>query len=773
MSTPLLLDPVGDAVLPTGYQRLGTEAAWLRLAAGLPANDTSTPQVVVSGSDLCAWAERWWAGRGGVCQALQSPTEHLLVACPALSRPAALVVLRELGPSWATRPAPWPLAEVLQTLYPTFGQPHDPATGWAAQPTTSPVRVALAAHWLLWAAGQTQPWPAHHVPLLSQHLTTWAVADASALFPLEVAEARALLRLWLGLDSAAPGQSNPIKLVGPFPVAVPPHWLAQARAKYEQQFTELNQTNLADDELRRSLNAWWQQHNSSALAPALHELAAVQYAEFLLAYPQLLQAVHLRELLPVLGTAPQAQQLQQALPPPEPADLPAAAAPAAVLQWVTTEYLPYRQWQASQPSPQAQATQRVLALAAQFEEWVLAHYPNLLVGPNLGLLHIQQAESIRFANTSEVTLWVVPDGLGWLDAATLAGNLHTLAAGRVTQPQATACFGLLPTITSLTKQPLLRSTTAEALPRARPNTVRRERAIPGHLNPADYLRDAQPGDLFIWTPPDPDSAYHGQFDRLTIQHRIPQLLQVLAQQLAAAVQAVPASLPLRLVVATDHGRMLGSSARSVAIPEGFESHGRAAYAAKGNAALTPSPHDLARPELAWLEPEAFGLPYWAAAVRGDVAFRTNNTDAVGQLHFPHGGLWPEEVIVPWVVIERTAAVAPLTVRLSGHGLARRQGKLTLTLTNPTRQTYTLLSLILSGSDGFAAALPLNGQALSATATNTQVLVLENWPTPTQVSTLQVRLQLADAQSRPTEVKDFLVQLTSEDFEDGPDLDLNF
>lgn len=772
MSSPLLLDPVGDAVLPANCQRLSTEAAWLRLVAKLPANDFTPPAMVISGADLCAWAERWWVTRGGVCETLHSPTDYLLAVCPTLGRPYALTVLRELGPAWAGRPAPWPLAEVLEALHPSFGQLHDLTSGWAAQPTTPPARMALAANWLLWLSSNSKSFPIHHVPLLEQQVARWAAGDAAALFPLVPAVAHSLLRQWLGLESTSPDKFDPIKAVDPFPVEVPPMWLGQARDLYDEQFTALNQTHLTDDELRQRLDAWWQQKKKT-VAPALRELAAEQYADFLLGHPQLLQPVHLCELLPVLGSAPQAQKLQQALPPTEPVDLPAADTPAAVLHWVTTEYLPYRQWQATHRSPPAQATQRVATLAAQFESWLLLCYPSLLVGPNVGLLHIHQAENLRFAHTSEVTLWVIPDGLGWLDAATLAANLHALAAGRVTQPQATACLGLLPTITSLTKQPLLHSTTAQALPRARPNEKRRERTISGHLNPADFLRDAQPGDLFIWTPPDPDSAYHGLFDRLTIEQRIPQLLKVLAQQLSEAMQAVPAALAMRLVIATDHGRMLGSCARSIAIPDGFESHGRAAFAAKGNADVIPSSADQARPELAWLEPEAFGLPYWAASVRGDVAFLTNNTDSVGQLHYPHGGLWPEEVVVPWVVIERTVAAAPLTARLSGHGLARRRGELTLTLTNPTRQPYTLLSLMLSGPDGFAIALPLNGQLLPATATHTQVVALENWPTLTQVSALQARLQLADAQNRPTEVTKFVVQLTSEDFEEGPDLDLNF
>lgn len=769
----LLLDPAGDAPLPAGHHRLGTEAAWLRLAVDLPANELAAPPVLVSGRDLCAWAERWWLGRGGCCETIQSPTQHLLNTCPTLTPANAQGVLQELGPGWATHLAPWSLDDVLQTLYPTFGPDHDPTLGWAARPTSPPARAALAAHWLLYTADRPQPWPAYHLPLLTQQRSTWTTADTAALFPLGAEEACTLLRVWLGLAPAIPGYPDPARIAGPFPAAVPPAWRAQARTLFTGQLTELNQTNLTLDELRSRLARWWQSHNNSAIPATIRELAAAQYADFILARPQLLQPSHLHELLPILGTAPQAQELQNALPPPEPTELPSTATPAAALQWVTAEYLPYRRWQAGLLAASAVLIQRVSDLAAQFESWVLSQYPVLLVAPNAGLLHIHQAESLRFSRTREVTLWVVPDGLGWLDAVALGEELHTLGAGHLTQPQATACLGLLPTITSLTKQPLLHSTTARALSRAQPNMVRRERPIPGHLAPSEFLREAQPGDLFIWTPPDPDRAYHEQFDPGTIQQRVSSLLKVLAQQLAAAAQAVPAALAFRLVVATDHGRQLGSSTRSIAVPAGCESHGRAAYAANGNPGFTPAPADLARPELAWLEPETFGLPYWAATVRGNAAFRTNNTDATGLLHFPHGGLWPEEVVVPWLVTERVAAAAPLTARISGHGLARRSGELTLKLTNPSTQSYALVALTINGPGGFSTTLPLDGHILPATATHTQPLALHAWPTPAQAAALQVRLQLTDDQARPTELADFIIQLSSEDFEEAPDLDLNF
>jgi hypothetical protein len=773
MPTQLLLDPVGDALFPAGYRRLTTEVAWLREATVLPASELAPPAVVVSGPALCAWAERWWRGRGGDCQLLQSPTAHLIAACPMLGLRDAQQVLADLGPTWATRPAPWMLPEVLQALHPSFSSAANTATGWLAQPASTPARTALAAHWLLWLTNQPHPFPQYQLPLLTQQLAMWADTDTAPLASTDQATAQTLLANWLGLAEPASGQPDPAKLVGVFPVPVPAAWVAQARTLYSQQLTGLNQTHLSASEVNQRLATWWQQRNVPSVPLGLREAAAGLYADFLLSRPQLLQLQHLRELVPLLGSAPQAQLLQNALPPTEPADLPPNATPATVLQWATAEYLPYRRWQAGLSDTQAVPTTRVAALATQFEDWLLANYPALLVSPNTGLLHMQQAETLRFTRTQEVTLWVVPDGLGWLDAQTLADHIHAATAGHLTPPRATACLGLLPTITSLTKEPLLRSTTARALPLARPNHIRRERSIRGHLNPADHLRDVQPGDLFIWTPLDPDSAYHGQYDRPTIQQRVAHLLQVMAQQLAAAVQAIPASLALRVIITTDHGRQLGSSPRSVAIPAGFESHGRAAYAVNQNPAVVPLPADLARPELAWLEPEAFGLPCWAATVRGNVAFRTNNTDAGGLLHFPHGGLWPEEVVVPWLVAERIATAPALTARLSGHGLARGRGELTLTLTNPSAQVYTLVSLALTSPEGFAVSLSLNGQSLPATATHTQVLTLENWPSPTQLAGLQAKLQLTDAQSRPSGLANFAVHLTSEDFEEGPDLDLNF
>ncbi|GAB2851874.1 hypothetical protein [Hymenobacter ruber] len=604
-----------------------------------------------------------------------------------------------------------------------------------------------------------------------QQLATWVSADTASLFPIDSSAARTILQVWLGFERPPLGGFNPNQTVGSFPLNIPPAYLVQARTLHEQQLTDLNQTHLSADELIKQLGVWWRERGSASLPLPLRELAALQYADFLLARPHLLRPEHLCDLLPLLGSTPQALALQSALPPTEPTDLPITASPAAVLSWATTQYLPYRRWQSDFSTPPAVPTARIATLAGQFEDWILTNYPALLVGSNTGLLHIQQAEGLRFARTREVTLWVVPDGLGWLDAQALAEHLHTASAGRLDVPKSKACLGLLPTITSLTKKPLLNSTTARGLSHARPNDIRRERLIAGHLNPADHLRDAQPGDLFIWTPPDPDSAYHAQFDRSTIQQRVSQLLKVLAQQLSAAAQAVPITLPFRIVVSTDHGRQLGTSARTVAVPTGFESHGRAAYPTNGKSA--PLPTDRSRPDLAWLEPEAFGLPHWAAAVRGEDSFRTNNTDSTGTLLFPHGGLWPEEVVVPWLVVERVAPALPLTARLTGHGLARRRGQATITLVNPTPQAYMLVSLDLNDSADFAATVSLANQSLPATANHTHAFFLESWPTPAQTTQLRARLVLQDAEGRQFTYSDIVVLFTSEDFESAPDLDLNF
>src|SRR5690606_27544667 len=62
------------------------------------------------------------------------------------------------------------------------------------------------------------------------------------------------------------------------------------------------------------------------------------------------------------------------------------------------------------------------------------------------------------------------------------------------------------------------------------------------------------------------------------------------------------------------------------------------------------------------------------------AFQTNDQRGGNEL-YPHGGLFPEEVIVPWLGYARVVKQPKLDITITGAGTARQKGVLDVHVVN--------------------------------------------------------------------------------------------
>ena len=134
----------------------------------------------------------------------------------------------------------------------------------------------------------------------------------------------------------------------------------------------------------------------------------------------------------------------------------------------------------------------------------------------------------------------------------------------------------------------------------------------------------------------------------------------------------------------------------------------------------------------------FGLSTDAAvSLRGDT-FRTND-GKTGSEWYPHGGLYPEEVIVPWIELVRDATMPAVTVTLRGSGQAGQSGQFILQLRNPgdISVTAVALSLLIAGQP---FKLPIN-QAITPYSEQTFTLSWSSWLKRAEVSQTTVTLSL--------------------------------
>jgi len=736
-SAPLLLDEYGDALLPPGYALVHTELEWLRQT--LSATPAQPPQVVVRGGVLTRWAREWWEAQGGTCRELISPGERIRRVLPLLPAPDAQALASALHASWPV--TEWPnvlsLPQLLTALYPTT----QPLWELAPEPEHFPIAVAQLIEWLR----ATTSLPPAQLPLLQAWLSTWQVAvSAAAQLPHSAAGANALLRAWVGLpdDEAGADYALVLAALDDCPLPLPPEWRVEARQSWDASLRQQIDQRLPGTEPGLALAAWWSQMRNTVRHPDLRPVALQTALRYLNDHQATLSADVLRAMRPDLP-ATEYRRLQLLLPPPEPASLPVE--PEAVLRWVTDEYLPFRAWQAQQPDrPEALTTARTHALA--FGDWLLANYPTRLTGATMPYQQLYWAQPARLQpQPHEVVVWVIADGLGWEDAKSVARQVYELSAGELSATHATPCFGLLPTITPFTK---IAVRAGLPFPQLAPHRAQVEAETETDVrdgeDPVARMSQLQGGEVLVWRPMQPDKAYHATGETAVVLRQARSALRSLAETLVEVARQVPRSVSLRIQLTTDHGRMLGCALREIDVPEDFVAEGRAAYREQ------PGPAPAPAPGITWLDPATwFNLTGWVGVVREEHSFRIRRPDgsqAGGTANFSHGGIWPEEVVVPWFTLARDVLPVRLTGTVAGRARVGTTGRITLHITHHGDQPVRARCLTLAGAAG-----ALRESALEAQVPGHQTLTLEaslaDWPTGLQLHTAQpsIVVQLADGQ----------------------------
>ena len=361
-------------------------------------------------------------------------------------------------------------------------------------------------------------------------------------------------------------------------------------------------------------------------------------------------------------------------PIPEPSALPHH--PDAVIEWFTEEYLPYKNWCLNTGNNVAYA--HSLSLGRQFAEWYLDFYPTALNSKT----HISYfySQNLRENYPNSINLLVVLDGLHYLDAKFLMNALlDSKGTNRLEIVENSLCFAPIPTVTEFTKGSLLRG--------VQPSMMKEIKILGEDVSeqetPIKHLKLAQPGDLIIWRIQEPDNTYHKKNKNNTLKTEIEGQLRTQAKKILDVIEQIPLSMDVKLFISTDHGRYLGTSKRVIPVPEDMLAHGRAAWGKTVNEDFPKSGYVI-KNNVAYLSRHRFGLDTFdidVAVILDDSAFQDKRYE---QESFSHGGLFPEEVIIPWMVFARNVEKPKVELSISGDGVANQPGKLLLSAINSSQ-----------------------------------------------------------------------------------------
>lgn len=712
----ILLDAHGDAIVPEGYRVIDSEVAFLQHAL-------CPERLFIRGKRLCEWAERFYRGRGIPVRPVASPSRTLQHICPSLSEEQAQSLAQRLIEKGDVPQQGWSVLEVLSRLY--------PESGWYEPPS-----VTHAAWWLLWLQRTTTD-EAVQV-LLRQQSQTWAERSEPMLQPIyrafDAIAARALMEEWLCLAPRKWLDAN----LPPFPASLPNGWSQRVRELATEWYVQ--DEHMPIDYLNKP--------TASHEAKQIVAEAGVTYYQH---HPSRLSREKAEKIYPYL-TGESRSQVERLLPPPEPIPLDKHQHVEAILRWATEQYLPYRRW-ATRYGDDAQR-EKSEQFARAFIEWLLDFYPRALQGGD----DLQQWFVFRRArqlpNAARLTLLVVLDGLGWHDAMELHGYIQKDSQNLVAlQPQ--AALSALPTITPFAKPAIVRGERPRfALDEQRPAADIGEVLPEGNI-PTERLRQAKVGECLIWRVNEPDKTYHEHYDAATLEHDIDMELKNLAQKIVCALDEVPPGIPKQVVVTSDHGRLFGSSQRKHQPPAGMQAKGRTAW---GSCDLRFDERGYLIDEqnsLVYLHAERYGLTHHVA-VPLDTDMFVAEGGRGGEEQYAHGGIYPEEVIVPWLVYVQDVQAPRLRCRVIVRGQVGKEGTLRLELANLEEYALSVrvLELRMDGQEWHTLPVERELRALSNDVTE---LLLPKLPAKPQWKHVRALLQ-GEARQIPFEVE---VEITDE------------
>ncbi len=717
-SREVILDVDGNNITPPGYGVVVDPV-------GLLEHSLENIPLHIKGKDLCAWAEIIAEGRGWHVTREKSPLVELCESCPTLSQDEARGLVVELGNKLIRLKRPLQIPEVLETLY-------GDVRLWTGEPG-----ILHAFDWLCWLAQQSEI--GSRLKLVCELAQYWQVQAEQQIKPAysarSGAEAWLLLLEWLKVRESK--HSWPVS----------PQTLLKGSLEKRQE-----------EELIRQAVDTYTDYFSALLDRSpdkeLIKIAAQACADVLLKNPLEVTPERFHCLTRYL---PHDMVLKlNDLVEPEDPGFPKWHFDQLV-DWFTEKYLPYREW--TYRLGKTGNRVRSIYSATEFARQYLDYYISARVGGE-GSEHLAWTKSARLRDYGRdfVSLLMVLDGLAYPDAQRLRERIEN-ETGQLSLDRQAIALGPLPTVTEFAKPAVANGMLPSEAIKATTTIYTSIDAV------GQALLAAEPGDVLVWALQEPDRTYHFRADAgpENVRLEADAQLSTIAKFITSIVEKTPSELRLRIVVTTDHGRLLVNTERTQHIPPGMKAHGRAAWGSC-DVLFDKSGYSVDE-DLIYLDSARFGLPQGQgyAVIASDQAFLTSDERKGGE-PFPHGGLSPEEVLIPWFEFTRSRAPLHLEVELSGKGEEGKSGTSVLTVMNPSDVPVKVTALT---SNMIGMTCPLEVEVGPLQKSNFDV-TFPKWPSKLDLDGLFMYLNYLLPDGQPVE-HEFRPKLETESIYEKPNI----
>jgi len=386
--------------------------------------------------------------------------------------------------------------------------------------------------------------------------------------------------------------------------------------------------------------------------------------------------------------------------PPKMPDEPVRDWPVeAWLEWVVDQYIPYRAWTITNLTEDAY----LWRICSEYENWLYQSYPALLKEVQPLVIGTHKVVRGLLQHGAKV-LWVLVDNLSLLWSDDLLDALCVKGL----QPATGVAYqiSMLPSETSISRS----SAILGLLPREHPESSDtrdvfvqhwRDRGVSACVlqNLADLPQAVSDGfDLYLYIYSGLDHVAHAPEHELDEDRKghIRYRVNSLSEQVTKASAVLATLGETRIVISSDHGAThLGKTARPLSVPSSaIESD---PYLSHRRFVRVDKLESLNDAEWFRLSAFEFGLPYDMVVPRG--------FGYIGQKPkgFTHGGLLPEETVVPLFVLE--PGVMPTEEALefrgtSGPLIRGRPQDLELSVRNKLPVDITKLEVFAADCGGY-------------------------------------------------------------------------
>lgn len=387
-------------------------------------------------------------------------------------------------------------------------------------------------------------------------------------------------------------------------------------------------------------------------------------------------------------------------------------------QWAVSDFIPYKFWLDGVSAPAADQLEAVEQMAEQYSDWLFANFASLLaqndVPTNYGVS--QTVRNCLATNNSRV-IWLIIDGF---PAAFVPLLEQALRAHGLSRTATSYAFAPLPTITEVGIPALLNGLTPDSSAFTIERHEALKRSFPGYttaftasLGQFQHVLDSYT-DLCCLHWLDIDETLHRddtKFDTPRTE-KIAELLNDRIGKIAHFINQ-QTDRPTKLIISTDHGATKclrnGQKIKNVKITEAAAANPRERSVKLEGKLLAMN---LDATETYHLTSDVTRNPTAYVAARGYRYFGSNDRG------YRHGGLTPEETIVPVLLAEMAAfSVEPLVLTYYGSSDGLPQGKTIkdfgIQVRNPNSFAVELLMLGVTEDENAQFSLPMRVEITSS------------------------------------------------------------